>query len=387
MMVLAALSAMLILAGGWLVISAAAGPRLTGPGPRGVGGQRPASGGRGMAGEEPTGVVGGESGGTGRAVFAGTRDGQPPAGWFEARSTGARERPGGSVTGKARRWWRSLSRARRGWLLGGLAGGVICYLITGWVGLLLLLPAFGLVLPALLADPGNPTVSLLEALDRWLRSLTASVSTGKSIAEALRATAATAPDALAEPLRHVVARLDDRWPVRDVLVALADELASPDADAVAASLMVAAERGGVGTMSVLRALSGNVQQRLHAWRDIEAERAKPRIVVRQVTLISSGVIALGMLTGPSYFAAYGTPVGQLILIGLGAGYLASLVGLRQVTNAPPRARILVTGHPQMLVAPPGLMPTAGRQQMPGPSRRHMPPSPRTPCPPEAGHGA
>jgi Flp pilus assembly protein TadB len=318
MTMLAALSAVLILAGGWLVVSGAVGPRSGRPGAPDSRRQSPTS--------------------------------------------------GGSVMDKARRWWGSLSRARRGWLFGGSLGGVVCYLVTGWVGLLLLLPAFGLVLPTLLADPGNPTVSLLEALDRWLRSLTASVSTGKSIAEALRATATTAPEALAQPLAHAVARLDDRWPVRDVLLGLADELASPDADAVAASLMVAAERGGVGTLSVLRALSGNVQQRLHAWRDIEAERAKPRIVVRQVTMISSGVIALGLLTGRSYFAAYGTPVGQLILIGLGVGYLASLIGLRQVTNAPPRARILVVGRPRMPVAPHPQFLSASR-------------------PPEADHGA
>lgn len=343
MVMLAALSAMVILAGGWLLVT-----------------------------------------GTG---FLRTPVGQPPPGLADVQLAAPQRHPGGFLLDKARRWWRDLSRARRGWLLSGLAGGVICYLVTGWVGLLLLLPAFGLVLPALLADPGNPTVSLLEALDRWLRSLTASVSTGKSIAEALRATATTAPEALAEPLRHAVARLDDRWPVRDVLLGLADELASPDADAVVASLMVAAERGGVGTMSVLRALSGNVQQRLHAWRDIEAERAKPRIVVRQVTLISSGVIALGLLTGPSYFAAYGAPVGQLILIGLGVGYLASLVGLRRVTNAPPRARILVVGRPQTFVATGGPMSAAGRRQASLPSHPYVPVAPRGPHSPEADHGA
>ena len=135
-------------------------------------------------------------------------------------------------------------------------------------------------------------------------------------------------------------RLDQRWTMRDSLWAMADELESADADAVVAALAIASSRGGSGGRATLAALSDNIQDRLRALREVSAERAKPRAVVRQVTIITLGVLMTMLLLNPRFFAAYATPVGQAIAAVLAATYLGCLAILRRKTVPPMAPRFL-----------------------------------------------
>ncbi len=238
-----------------------------------------------------------------------------------------------SGTGGAirRRWWQVL--------LALLAGSVAAS-VTGWPLLAVLIPAVGYGLPAILSAPANRDLALLEALDRWVRTLGSLLPTGRSILDAVRISVRQAPALLAPHLRLLVARLDDRWPIEQALLALADDLDNPDADAVVAALALAAERGGTGAGATLAALADNIQDRLRALREIETERAKPRFVVRQVTLITVVVLGLALLFGGDFFAPYGTDLGQVLLAVLVAAYLGSLLFLRRMTLPRPRQRIL-----------------------------------------------
>lgn len=222
----------------------------------------------------------------------------------------------------------------------GTAAGVVGLVITGWPLMLVLGPLAGVGLPYLLARPTNSDIELLGALDRWVRLLAANLSTGHSIADAIRASRRQAPAILTAPISLVIARLDDRWTVRQALTAMADDLASPDSDAVLAALVLAAERGGTGAAATLGALADSIQDRLRAAREIEAERAKPRIVVQQVTALTAGILGVAFLVARDFFAPYGTWYGQLILAGLICAYLAALLWLRRLTTARPRDRIL-----------------------------------------------
>ncbi len=131
----------------------------------------------------------------------------------------------------------------------------------------------------------------MEALERWLRSLSATLATGKSITDAIRTSLRTAPPGLREPLAALIARLNNRWETDDALRRFADDLDSPDGDAVAAALILATRRGSVGASATMLALADSLQDQLRARRAIETERAKPYIVVRQVTVIT--VLTLG----------------------------------------------------------------------------------------------
>lgn len=236
--------------------------------------------------------------------------------------------------------WRGIPRRQRRFLLVGLAVGVVAYAITGWPILVILGPLGVWGLPTLLADPPTREIDLAESLDRWVQLLLGSIPTGKSIPDAIRATRSQAPGELVEPIGRLVARLDVRWPIADAFGALSDELDSPEADAIVAALILSAARGGVGAMAALKALSDTIRARLAALREIEAERSKPRVVVRQVTGISVAVLGLGLLFGGDFFAPYGTPIGQLILACLLAVYVGALVGLRRMTLPARRDRLL-----------------------------------------------
>lgn len=257
------------------------------------------------------------------------------AGWTRAQTT---PRP--------RRRWRDAGLVQRFgvrrlvllavWCLGGVTAASL----TGWALLAVLAPVLGIVLPYLLGKPAEREVELLTALDRWVRSLTAILPTGRSIADAVRISARQAPELLAAPLGLLVQRLNDRWTLQQSLYALADDLDSADADAVLAALALAADRGGTGAHATLAALADSIQDRVRALREIEMERAKPRIVVRQVTVITLVVLAAALVFGGGFFEPYRTPTGQLILAVLITAYLGSLLLLRRMSVPRARQRIL-----------------------------------------------
>lgn len=222
----------------------------------------------------------------------------------------------------------------------GVGLGIVAFALTGWLVLLLAVPVLVVGVASLLGDPANPELAMLEALDRWVRTMAATLPTGQSVVEALRVSRRQAPPLLARPLDLAVRRLDERWTSREALLALADDLASPDADAVIAALVLAAERGGTGATATLAGLADSLGERLRAAREIEAEQAKPRIVVRQVTVITLVVLTLALVMGRGFFAPYGTPMGQVVLACLLAAYLGSLLMMRRLTRPRRRERIL-----------------------------------------------
>lgn len=258
------------------------------------------------------------------------------AGWLPSDG----DRPAPARRQRARALLRSAGPRRLLMIAVWLVVGAVAAALTGWVLLAVLGPVLGLGIPYLLGKPDDRELELLQALDRWVRSLAAILPTGRSIGDAIRVSARQAPEPLVEPLGLLVQRLDDRWTVQQALYAMADDLDSADVDAVIAALALSAERGGTGAQATLAALADAIQDRLRATREIETERAKPRIVVRQVTVITLVVLGGALLLGGGFFEPYRTPVGQLILTLLIAAYLGSLLMLRRAAQPRPRERIL-----------------------------------------------
>lgn len=226
-------------------------------------------------------------------------------------------------------------------LVTSLLAGLAVTAVTGWLVALLVLPALALGLPYLLAMPRPRDVELLEALDRWVRALSATLATGTSVTDAIRISRRTAPALLSGEVDVLVARLNNRWSTGDALMRMADALDSPDADAVVAALMLAANRGANGASVTLQALADSLQATLTGRRAIEVERSKPYVVVRQVTIISLGTLAAAFAVSPRFFEAYRSPVGQLILLVLVSAYAGSLLLMRRKAQQRPRPRILV----------------------------------------------
>jgi Flp pilus assembly protein TadB len=222
--------------------------------------------------------------------------------------------------------------------------GCVIAMLTGWLILIAMLPLLVLGLPYLLILPKPRDIELLEALDRWVRSLAATLATGKSITDAIRISRRTAPLLLADEINLLVTRLNNRWETRDALMRFADAIDSPDADGVVAALILASSRGGNGASVTLQALADSIQAQLKGRRAIEVERSKPYVVVRQVTVISLSTLVLVFLLSPDFFAPYRTPLGQTLLSVLLIIYVASLLLMRRKARQPDRPRILVGEH-------------------------------------------
>ena len=222
--------------------------------------------------------------------------------------------------------------------------GCLLAMLTGWLILIVMLPLLALGLPYLLILPKPRDIQLLEALDRWVRSLAVTLGTGKSITDAIRISRRTAPPLLADEINLLVTRLNNRWETRDALMRFADAIDSPDVDGVVAALILASSRGANGASVTLQALADSIQAQLKGRRVIEVERSKPYVVVRQVTVISLSTLVLVFLLSPNFFAPYRTPLGQTLLSALLIIYLASLLLMRRKAHQPDRPRILVGEH-------------------------------------------
>jgi pilus assembly protein TadC len=222
--------------------------------------------------------------------------------------------------------------------------GCLLAMLTGWLILIVVLPLLALGLPYLLILPKPRDIQLLEALDRWVRSLAVTLGTGKSITDAIRISRRTAPPLLADEINLLVTRVNNRWETRDALMRFADAIDSPDVDGVVAALILASSRGANGASVTLQALADSIQAQLKGRRVIEVERSKPYVVVRQVTVISLSTLVLVFLLSPNFFAPYRTPLGQTLLSALLIIYLASLLLMRRKAHQPDRPRILVGEH-------------------------------------------
>ena len=236
--------------------------------------------------------------------------------------------------------WSSWSSVRRVWVLASFTLGVVIAVTTGWLIAIVLIPAATLGIPALLSEPPQREIATLAGLDRWVRLLAPSIATGKSIRDAILSTRSQAPAVLNTPVTRMVTRIDQGWTTKEALLAMADDLASADADAVLAALAISSTKGGVGTRTTLAALSENTQERLHALREISTERAKPRAVVRQVTIITLVVLGGSILLGGNFFDPYRSPLGQALAVGLAAAYVGALVMLRRRTIPAAASRFL-----------------------------------------------
>ncbi|MCL1870586.1 MAG: type II secretion system F family protein [Promicromonosporaceae bacterium] len=237
-----------------------------------------------------------------------------------------------------------LSRVtRQTWiLLGvGVVGGVVTWLITGWLIALVVVPVGAVGLPLLLTNAAaGAQITRLEAMEEWTRSLAGVLTVGVGLEQALGSTLRSVPPAIAPEVRRLVARLRARGNTEEALRAFADELDDATGDLVAANLILGARRRGAGLASVLQALAESVAADVRARRQIEADRAKPRSTARWVTIISTGVLVVFTLSG-RYVAPYATPIGQVILVVLVSAYIATLLWMKRMATGKPAPRFLV----------------------------------------------
>lgn len=214
--------------------------------------------------------------------------------------------------------------AATGWPVAGLTAGLVC------IGL-----------PVMLASSRESarTIGRIEAMEEWTRRLSDVLTVGISLEQAIAATARTAPAPISAEVQTLAARLGARWPAEQALRSFADDIGDGTGDLVVAALILGQRRRGPGLARALSALADSVAEEVAMRRRVEADRAKPRATARAVTLITLGVACVGA-TNTTYVAPYASPLGQIVLAGIVAGFAGCLAWMRSMTLSQPEARVL-----------------------------------------------
>lgn len=234
-----------------------------------------------------------------------------------------------------------ISRATRIKLGIGALLGLAAGLVTGWVILILLVPAAIVGLPYLLGAGSDLSgIKKLDALEEWTRSLSGVLGAGVSLEQAIATSQASAPAAIQTEVNTLVARLRSRMSSEEALRRFADDLGDTTADKIVCALILGARRRNIGLTQILEDLAESVAEDVSSRRMVQAERTRQTTTVRYVTLITVVVFGGFLLFGGSYVAPYGTTVGQPILAVLLAAYVGVLVWLRRMNRAEPLPRLL-----------------------------------------------
>lgn len=222
----------------------------------------------------------------------------------------------------------------------GLIGGIILWLITGWIVWIVIVPLAAVGVPYLLGSGGEQRkLDRLEGLETWTRGLAGLTVAGSSLEQTIIASVNSSPDSIRDEVALLAARLNARWPTRSALRRFADDLADPTGDLIVAHLLLAERVRGAGLANALEDLAQSISEEVGVRRKIEADRAKPRQAIRITTIAT--VVLLGLMPFISQFMApYKTPLGQLLLavwIGLD---VVMLLWLKRITAGKPTPRIL-----------------------------------------------
>lgn len=251
-------------------------------------------------------------------------------GW---RGVPVRERP-------ARRL--PVSAAVRRQIGAGLIVGLVVGVVTRWPVAAVAAAAAVAVGPNLIGGQrsGAAEVARLEALAAWVESMRDSVCEAVSLEQAIATTAATADQRLEAPLGHLQAMLRTRTPMPEALTRFADDLDDPGADLVVAALILNAQRRGPGLAACLWDLATHTREELEQRQLVEARRAalhrSARIIIGVVATFAGGLVVLAS----DYVAPYSSPVGQLVLVGIGVVFAAAFLRLRKLAEYDKPARFL-----------------------------------------------
>jgi tight adherence protein B len=159
-------------------------------------------------------------------------------------------------------------------------------------------------------------VARTQAVAAWAEMIRDNMAAAAGLEQALIASAAHVPAAIAAEVRRFANRLD-RMPLLDALTLLGEDLEHPSADLIVVSLANAArmEARELGPLlsRLAESIRGDVRMRLR----VEVGRARIRTSARIVTLTTIVTIMFMFLFSRDLLSAYDTLGGQLWLIVVG----------------------------------------------------------------------
>lgn len=240
------------------------------------------------------------------------------------------------------RRWSPTSVGPRG-LLGALASLGIGWAITGWPAMGVTLAAGSLVVHAAVeaSRRRRRRDATAEALAAWAEMLADVIRSHAALGQAVRDTVDLAPDEIRVPVRRLAARIESTT-VAEGLSAFAADIDHPGADAMAAALLIAADGHGGEVPAVLDRIAVRTRVRTELELRVAAGRARHYAEARTMSLMTLALVAGALIAGRSYLEPYDDPVGQLVLLAVGAFFVgagAALIGLGEPNDEPRRVLV------------------------------------------------
>jgi len=196
--------------------------------------------------------------------------------------------------------------------------GVLLGLVSGWPALGLLGAAGTLGLPELWrTTAGRQTAARQESLAAWTEMLRDTVQASVGLHQAMTVAARVAPPAIAAEVGRLADRLASGVPPAEALARLAEELADPAADQVVCALTLASTAQAEHLGDLLGALAEATREEVALRLRIDALQAASRSAVRSIAVCSVGFALVLLVASRSYLAPFGTPAGELVLLGAG----------------------------------------------------------------------
>ncbi|WP_439381574.1 type II secretion system F family protein [Amycolatopsis lexingtonensis] len=253
--------------------------------------------------------------------------------------------PSGARTSRQSSWRVDRTRALRLCLALGI--GLLAGAATGWVVGGVLAVAAVWFLPALVGpDRAHARrVARIEAVASWTEMLRDTLAAAAGLEQAILGTAPLAPAAIRADVSRLAARLRSGHRLAPALRCLAEELADPAADLVLAALVLAAEHHARQLGDLLGSLAETARAQAAMRMRVETGRARTRTSVR-VVVATTVAFAVGVVVlNRGYLTAYDSPLGQVVLLVIGALFSSGFAWLTRIAAGRPATRVLSPDGP------------------------------------------
>ena len=226
------------------------------------------------------------------------------------------------------------------------AVGAVATVITRWPVAFPIGVVATIGLPSLFGQTSAAlSVTKLEAIATWTEMLHSTLAASAGLNQAIMATAPMAPVPIRSATLALAGRLRAGMYSKDALIQFAEEVADPSTDRVVCALILASSARAQRLGDLLSALADSTREDVALRLRIETSRASPRSGIRTVMIFSVAFAAALAVLAHSYLAPFGSPTGQVILVGIGILYAAGLTLMVRMARPPQPVRLLAQEVP------------------------------------------
>lgn len=174
-------------------------------------------------------------------------------------------------------------------------------------------------------------VELSEALAAWIEQMRDTMAGARGLEQALAVTSETAPDAIRASVGRFAHRVSFT-PLSEAARQFADEVDHPSCDFVVAALIVASEHQVRDVGSLLAQLASSCRDDVAMQRRIWVSRARTRSAVRIISVVITLFMVALFTFNRTYLRPYASPIGAVVLVGVAAMFVTSLVAMQRLTR-------------------------------------------------------